>query len=150
MFKHGKTNYTYYSVREKINYYKSVIAGNREAPVATKRKAKARLKTLQKINTQSYAEPTLIMTDDKHFGNGMSKPRIGVVIATDEKNRLLVAPLNKRTTQAIILDNQINRQVDERRAWIDKSEVYETKYVDGVKSLTKYDKEKIKCILRKK
>ena len=36
------------------------------------------------------------------------------------------------------------------KKWIDKSEVYETKYIDSVKSLTRYDKAKIIDVLRKK
>ncbi len=150
MFEHGKTKKKYYSVREKINYYKRVIAGTQQAPAATKRKAKARLKTLEKINTQTYEEPTFIVTNDKHFGNSIDKPRLGIVIDTDSRGRLLVASVNHRTSKAVILDKQPSRQVDERKKWIDRSEVYETKNIDGVKSLTKYDKAKIIEILRKK
>ncbi|MBO5027150.1 MAG: hypothetical protein J6C23_02665 [Clostridia bacterium] len=150
MFIHGKTKKKYYSVREKINYYKKVIAGKQQAPPTTKRKAKARLRTLQRIDSQTYAEPTFIVTNDKHFGNGIDKPRLGVVIDTDSRGRLLVASVNHRTSKAVILDKQPFRQVDERKKWIDKSEVYETKYIDSVKSLTRYDKAKIIDILRKK
>ena len=67
MFTHGRTNYTYYSVRVKINYYKKVINGRIQASVKTRRKAKLRLKTLNKINKQSYNEPRLIITDNTHF-----------------------------------------------------------------------------------
>lgn len=108
------------------------------------------MKTLQRIDLQSYAEPTFIVTNDKHFGNGIDKPRLGVVIDTDNRGRLLVASVNHRTSKAVILDKQPFRQVDERKKWIDRSEVYETKYIDGVKPLTKYDKKKIIEILRKK
>ena len=150
MFIHGKTNKKYYSVREKINYYKKVIAGTQQAPASTKRKAKARLRTLQRIDAQTYREPTFIVTNDKHFGNKINKPRLGIVIDADNRGRLLVASVNQRTSNAVILDREPSRQVDERKKWIDKSEVYETKYIDGVKSLTKYDKAKIVEILRKK
>ncbi len=150
MFEHGKTKKKYYSVREKINYYKRVLAGKQQAPATTKRKAKARLRTLQRIDSQSYTEPTFIVTNDKYFGNGIDKPRLGVVIDTDNRGRLLVASVNHRTSKAVILDKQPFRQVDERKKWIDRSEVYETKYIDGLKPLTKYDKAKIIEILRKK
>ena len=150
MFKDGRTGYTYYSVREKINYYKGVIAGRIDAPAETKRKAKGRVRPLTAINEQAYTEPTLIMTNDMHFGNSISKPRLGVVIDADKKNRVLVAPVNQRTTKAIVLDKQPDRQVDERKAWIDKSEIYEIKYIRGVQPLTVYDKTKVKQILRKK
>ena len=38
---------------------------------------------------------------------------------------------------------------EQAKKWIDRSEVYETKYIDDVKSLTKYDKAKIVEILKK-
>ena len=75
---------------------------------------------------------------------------MGVVIDADKKNRVLVAPVNQRTTKAIVLDKQPDRQVGERKAWIDKSEIYEIKYIRGVQPLTVYDKTKVKQILRKK
>ena len=146
MFKHGKTGQVYYSVREKINYYKAVIAGKKDAPAATKRKAKFRLKTLEKLNARTFDEPTLIVTDDKHFGNEMHKPRLGVVVAQDKRggDRVLVAPIHHRTSKVVVLDKTPDRQIDERKNWVNKSEIYETKYISGVKPLTKYDKAKIR------
>lgn len=151
MFKHGMTGKVYYSVREKINYYKAVIDGRRDAPAATKRKAKLRLKTLEKLNARTFDEPTLIVTDDKHFGNTIHKPRLGVVVADDERggDRVLVASVNRSVSKAVVLDNAPDRQVDEHKRWINRSEIYETKYLAGVKPLTKYDKAKIRKIYPK-
>ena len=148
MFKHGKTGKQYYSVREKINYYKGVIAGKIQAPAATKRKAKARLKTLTRINNCDYKEPTLIVTDDKRFGNEISKPRVAVVVKQDYKGRLLVAPVNRRDIKTIILDKAPDRQITPRLKALDRSDVYEMKYVSGAKPLTVYDKRKIKEIYK--
>ena len=70
MFEHGKTKQKYYSVREKINYYQNIINGKIvNVPNLVKRKAPLRLKSLRKINQNVYDEPTLIVTNDKHFGN---------------------------------------------------------------------------------
>lgn len=151
MFKHGKTNKIYYSIREKINYYKDVISGkNKNVSIKTKRKAPVRLKTLNRLNNRSYDEPTLIITSDKNFGNNIDKPRLCVVIDKDDKGRLLVCNIEQRTSKTIILDKNINRQIGNKKRWIDKSDVYETKYISNTKDLSKYDKDKIKNILRKK
>lgn len=56
----------------------------------------------------------------------------------------------ERTSKSIILDNDYSRQIGDKRKWIDRSNVYENKYIDGVKPLTTNDKSKIKTILRKK
>ena len=153
MFIHGKTGKTYYSVREKINYYKRVINGTeKNVSVATKRKAPLRLKTLQRINEQDYSEPRLIITDDKHFSCGMSKPRMCVAVQEDNKGRVLVAPLYKRTTKTMILDTEVGRQIsssrDGKAKYIDKSDIYERKYIDSKALLTKYDKAKIKELFK--
>ncbi len=150
MFKHGRTGYTYYSVREKINYYKGVIAGRIDAPAETKRKAKGRLEELTRINEQPFATPTLVVTSDKHFGNDMPKPRLCVVVDEDDKDRVLVSPLYKRTTNVLVLDGALDRQVGEKKKWIGKSEIYETKYIENACVLTNNDKRKIVEILRKK
>ena len=84
----------YYSVREKINYYNKVIAGKVDASAETKRKAKLRLKTLNKLNTQNYYEPKFIVTDDNHFGN-KSKPRLCVAISEGQKTEFLLLRLTK-------------------------------------------------------
>lgn len=150
MFKHGMTGKIYYSVREKINYYKAVIAGKKEAPAATKRKAKGRLRTLERLNARTFDEPTLIVTDDKHFGNGLHKPRAVAVIDSDDKGKLLVVGIHHRTTNEIILDKDPSRQISGRKVWIDRADVYENKSIPELKHFTQYDKEKIKEILRKK
>ena len=91
MFIHGKTGKKHYSVREKINYYTRVIKGKEQGvSAATKRKAPLRLKTLQRINEQSYDTPRIIVTDDKHFGNKESKPRMCVALKEDAKGSVLV------------------------------------------------------------
>ena len=147
MFIHGRTNKVYYSVREKINYYKNVINKKINVSAEIRRKAPLRLKTLNKINNQTYDEPTLIVTDDKRFGNPISKPRLCVAYKTDSKNRVIVRPLNKRTTESIILNNNINRQIDKKYRAIDKSDIYENKYVLNENgSLVKLDKKDIKKI----
>ena len=107
------------------------------------------MRTLTKLNNRDFNEPTLVVTDDKVFGNKISKPRLSVVIDKDD-DRLLVLPIYHRTTKQIILDNAPERQIDIRKRWIDKSNVYEDKYIDGAKSLTRYDKKKISLIWGKK
>ena len=149
MFIHGKTGKKYYSVREKINYYNKVIAGKVDAPVATRRKAKARLKTLNKINNQTYDEPKFIVTDDIHFGNQISKPRLCVAVSEGSKGRVVVTPVQNRESKQIILDKNVGRQISKGHIKsIDRGDIYETKYVYGKHSLTKYDKEKIKAIFK--
>ena len=138
----------YYSVREKINYYNKVIAGKVDASAETKRKAKLRLKTLNKLNTQNYYEPKFIVTDDNHFGN-KSKPRLCVAISEGTKNRILVAPVNKRKTSEIILDKNIGRSISKGHTkMIDRNDVYKSNYIYGKHSLTRYDKEKIKDVFK--
>lgn len=153
MFIHGRTNKKYYSIKEKINYYKKVINGFVDCDIKTKRKAKVRLKSLQKLDNRTFDEPTLIITNDTHFGNKMSKPRACVVTSKDNKGRLFVAPIYDKTTKTVVLDNQIDRQISKtsegHNKWIDISDVYETKYIAGIKPLTKYDKSKIKDLYRK-
>ena len=153
MFIHGRTGKVYYSVREKINYYNKIVKGSVKADKALIEKAKKRLPELQKINNQTYDKPSLIVTDDKHFGNTISKPRLCVVVDRDnnlKRDKILVAQMNDRTTKSIILDNYPKYQIDNRISWIDKSEVYETKYFTNIKNLTKYDNERIKEVYKKK
>lgn len=104
---------------------------------------------MNKINSQSYSEPVLIITDDKRFGNGISKPRLCVAFAEATKNLIMVAPINRRSTKNIILDKQPERQINPPVKCIDKSDVYEPKYLSNVYSLTKYDKAKTKEIYKK-
>ncbi len=153
MFVHGKTKKTYYSIKEKIKYYKRVINGTIKSDVKTKRKAKARLKSLTKLDNRTFDEPTLIITNDTHFGDNISKPRLCIVTAKDNKGRVFVAPIQHKSTKSIVLDKQIDRQIsktsDGHNRWIDKSDIYETKYIKNVKKLTKYDIAKIKDLYNK-
>lgn len=156
MFKHGKTNYTYYSVNEKIKHYNNILktgktSDGKHLTASRKEYAENRLWQLNNLKGRSFNEPDLIMTNDKHFGNAISKPRVCAVIDTDNKGRVLVAPVVKRTTKAIILDNDYERQIGDRHTWIDRSEIYEVdRYFSNVASLSNNDKAKIKQILRKK
>lgn len=149
MFIHGRTGEKIYSVREKINHYKGIL---KQKHVGAKKReyAEMRLQELQWLNEQSYSEPTMIVTDDKHFGNKISKPRGCVVVGKDNKNRLIVCPVHKRTTKSLVLDNDISRQVEVKGHKISDSEVYELKYIDGLKELTKNDQCKIREIFSKK
>lgn len=154
MFTHGRINKNIYSIKEKIKYYKGIINGSVECnDTKTKRKAKLRLKSLQKLDNRTFDEPTLIVTNDTHFGNNISKPRVCVVTAKDNKGRLFVAPVYKKTSKTIVLDKQIDRQISKtsegHNKWIDISDVYETKVINGVKPLTKYDKAKIRDLYHK-
>lgn len=148
MFKHGKTNYVYYSVREKITYYTDIINGKRAADDKLKAKAARRLPELQQIDKQSYFEPKVIVTDDKKFGNGISKPRLCIAVKEDSKQRVLVAPVMKATSNYVIFDNNIDRQIsktaDGRNKWIDRNDIYEDKYILPRLELTERDKAKIK------
>lgn len=149
MFKHSKTGYTYYSVNEKINHYKEKLK-SKFTTAKQKEYAEMRIAELTGLKTRTFAEPALIVTNDTHFGNKMSKPRLCAVIDADNKGHVYIAPVIKRTTKSIILDNDYERQIGDKRAWVDRSEIYETKYIDGVMPLTNNDKAKIKHILRKK
>lgn len=150
MFKHEKTGKIYYSVREKINYYSDILKGKIPATKELKAKAKQRLPELQKVNTQSYDEPIMIVTDDKHFGNKISKPRACVVVGQDSKNRLLACPVHKRTAKTVILENDTSRQIEYKNKPLDRSDVYETKYISGLATLTNGDKKRLKAIHGKK
>lgn len=109
MFIHGKTGEKIYSVREKINYYKSILKQKQGVSAKKREYAELRLIELQGIDEQSYNEPTMIVTDDKHFGNKMSKPRACVIVGQDSKNRLLACPVHKRTAKTVILENDTTR-----------------------------------------
>ena len=150
MFVHSKSGKVYYSVREKINHYKAIIAGKKQVPDYVRARAERRLRELQALEQRSFDEPTLVVTNDSKFGNPVSKPRLCVVVDKDDKGRLYVAAVHHRTSNSIILDKQIDRQVDERKKWIDRSEVYDTKLIKGVKPLTRYDRAKIRFIHKRK
>ena len=147
-FTHGRTGYTYYSVREKIDYYTSIVSGARKADDKLKAKAKRRLPELQRLDNQSYNEPRTIVVDDTTFGNPMSKPRLCIAVREDNKNRVMVAPLMKVTSNYVILDNNIDRQIsrtsDGRNKWVKREDIYEDKYITPRLELTERDIAKIK------
>lgn len=153
MFKHGKTNKIYYSVREKIRYYTGILDGKIAATDQLKKKAKRRLPQLKRIDKQSYAEPKVVITDDSIFGNTISKPRVCIVIKEDAKHQLFVAPVYKTTSKQVIFDNDITRQISKtsegRNKWISKDQVYEEKYIEPRLMLTTRDKSKIKRLYDK-
>ena len=68
-----------------------------------KRKDKLRLKTLTKINNQTYNEPRLIVTNDKHFGNGINKPKLCVAYTEDNKKRIKVFQYVKEQQNLLLL-----------------------------------------------
>lgn len=148
MFIHGMTGKEYYSVREKINHYTKKLKDKNITP-KQKEHARKRIEELKKLDERAYSDPTIIVTNDKRLGNPIDKPRACVVIGTKGKNWLRVSPIVKRTTKAIILDNDMERQVDHTEKYIDKSEVYEAKDIDTLKELTKNDRNKIRYIHKK-
>ncbi len=148
MFVHGKTGKIYRSVREKLKYFKGRI-NDKTLTDGQREYAKKRIVELTSINEQSYNEPKIVVTDDKKFGNGISKPRLCVAIKEDSKQRVMLAPILGRTTKTMILDEDTGRQISDRPVkWVDKSDIYERKYVDSKAELTKYDKAKLKILFR--
>ncbi len=152
MFKHEKTGKIYYSVREKIKHYSKIAFNDKTATPVQKKHALQRLDELKAIDNVSYNEPTIIITDDKKFGNGISKPRLCVAIKEDDKKRILIAPITKTTSNQVILDNDIERQIskaaDGKNKWINRSDVYESKYISPHAELTERDKRKIKRLYK--
>ena len=47
----------------------------------------------------------------------------------DEKKRLLACPVHHRTTKIVILENDPSRQIERTSKPLDRSDVYETKYI---------------------
>lgn len=150
MFTHGRTGQTYYSVREKINYYKKRAFNDNTVSIEQKQYALKRLGELKAVDKQSYDEPTMIVTNDKRLGNGIDKPRACVVLGREGKNWLRVSPVLKRTVDAVILDNDITRQIGSGQKLISDTEVYELKYLKGLQPLTENDKKKIRALHKKK
>lgn len=146
MFQHGKTGKIYYSVREKIKYYFKRAYNDKMVTSEQKAYALRRLGELRILDKSDYKYPTMIVTDDKKFGNGISKPRACVVVGIDDKKRLLVCPVHDRSVKAVILDNDVTRQVDGRSKPIDRTDVYEIKNIDGLKPLTLNDRRKLQAI----
>ena len=150
MFIHGRTGEKIYSVREKIKHYSKIAYNDKSATSAQKKHALQRLDELKAIDSCKYDEPIMIVTDDKHFGHKMSKPRACVVVGQYSKNRLLACPLHKRTAKTVILENDTSRQVESTTKPLDRSDVYETKYINGLATLTKGDIKRLKAIHCKK
>ncbi len=150
MFIHGRTGEKIYSVREKIKHYSKIAYNDKSATSAQKKHALQRLDELKAIDSCKYDEPIMIVTDDKHFGHKMSKPRACVFVGQDSKNRLLACPLHKRTAKTVILENDTSRQVESTTKPLDRSDVYETKYINGLATLTKGDIKRLKAIHCKK
>ena len=154
MFKHGKTGKTYYSIRDKIKYYKSIVSGAKtDVSDETKSKASRRLAELQFLDGMQFDTPTLVVTDDRPFGNGISKPRLCVAIGVDKKKRVLVAPVLKNTSNDVILDNDIERQISKtergRNKWLDRSDLYEAKIISPHAELSERDIRKINRLYKK-
>ena len=78
----------------------------------------------------------------------MSKPRLCVAYGEDNRGRLKVYPVYKRTSKVILIDNNLDRQISDSCKRIDKSNVYETKYIYGIKPLSKSTKKIIKHVHR--
>ena len=150
MFIHGRTGKKIYSVREKIKHYSKIAYNDKLVTPAQKKHALQRLDELKKIDSCTYNEPTMIVTDDKRFGNAISKPRACVVIGQDSKKRLLACPVHKRTAKTVILENDTAHQIDSIIKPLDRSDVYETKYISGLATLTSGDIKRIKAIHGKK
>lgn len=148
MFIHGKTNEKYYSVREKKNYYKKRI-NDKSLSEKQRKYALTRFEELVELDKRDFVKPTVIVTNDKHFNNEISKPRVVVAYGKDEKNRLIVYPIHKREIKTIIPDNDYSRQIEGKPAKIADSEVYELKYVDTFKPLTENDLKKFEAIHKK-
>lgn len=146
MFKHGKTGQQYYSIRDKIKYYNKRAYNDNTVTPEQKAYALKRLGELKELDNAPYNYPTMIVTDDKHFGDKISKPRACVVVGIDTKKRLVVCPVHDRTVKTVILDNDVTRQVESRQSVIDRSDVYEIKNIKGLKPLTLNDRRKLQAI----
>ena len=61
----------------------------------------------------------------------------------------MLAPILGRKTKTMILDEDTGRQISDKPVkWVDKSDIYERKYIDSKTELTKYDKEKLRILFR--
>lgn len=144
-----QTGKKYYSVQEKIKHYSSMLE-RKDISLDKQKLAKQRLIELKAIDNCLYDEPTMIITDDKYFGNPSSKLRACVVVGVDNKQQLLACPVRKRTIKTVILENDTDRQMDSTVKILKRKDVYETKNISGLASLTSGDKKKIKAIHGKK
>lgn len=144
-FVHNKTKKTYYSIEDKIKHYTEISKGKKQYKGVTKTQARKRLAELKELRARTFNEPELVIVDDKYFGNTGSKPRLVVAIGTKDEH-VRVSPFHHRKTNALILDNYTDFQLDQRGAWVKETEIYETKYIDPVYPLTLSDKRKIKLL----
>ena len=150
MFFHGKTGKPYYSIRDKIKYYNKRAYNDSSVTAEQKAYALKRLGELKALDKHPYNEPRFVVADDKIFGNGISKPRLCVAVTEDDKQRVMLAPVVKRTAKTMLLDEDVDRQVSDRPVkWVNKSDIYERKYIDSKAELTKHDKAKLGVLFRK-
>lgn len=140
-----------YSIQEKIQHYTDIANGKKKYNDISKAKAKQRLNELKELDRRTFDEPEIIVTDDNIFGNKQHKAR-GCVVVGKQGNNLIVAPINKRDTSYVVLDEHPDRQISNNSngnlQTVDRTAVYETKYIDTIKPLTKYDKVKIKEVFK--
>ena len=150
MFIHGRTGKACYSIREKIKYYNKRAYNDKTVTPEQKAYALKRLGELKTLDKQPYNEPRFVVTDDKIFGNKINKPRLCVAVTEDSKQRVMLAPVAKRTTKTMILDEDVERQVSDKPVkWVNKDDIYERKYIDSKAELTKHDKVKLGVLFRK-
>lgn len=141
-FVHNSNKKINYSIVEKIKHYTDISKGKKTYKNITKTFARKRLAELKQLNQRTFEQPDLVVVNDTVFGNKGDKPRLSVAFLTKDK-KIRALPLHKKKTKALVLDNYLDRQLDERGAWVEKSDLYETKYVPSVLPLTESDKKKI-------
>ena len=133
MFFHGKTGKPYYSIRDKIKYYNKRAYNDSSVTAEQKAYALKRLGELKALDKQPYNEPRFV-----------------VAVTEDDKQRVMLAPVVKRTAKTMLLDEDVDRQVSDRPVkWVNKSDIYERKYIDSKAELTKHDKAKLGVLFRK-
>ena len=143
-FIHNATKKCFYSIEDKIKHYSDISKGRKTYKNVTKTYARKRLSELKELRNRTFDNPDLVVVNDTHFGNKGDKPRLAVVIG--RKNEFIrVSPFHKRKTNALVLDNYTEYQLDERGGWVKDKDVYETKYIEPVYPLSNSDKKKSKC-----
>lgn len=147
-FKHNVKNLVFYSIEDKIKHYTDISKGKKTYKNVTKTFARKRLSELKELRNRTFENPDLVVVNDTHFGNKGDKPRLAVAIGK-KNDYIRVSPFHKRKTNALILDNYTDYQLDERGAWVKDEHIFETKYIDPVYPLTESDKKKIKMIFSK-
>lgn len=140
-----------YSIQEKIKHYSDIAKGKKTYKDVTKTQARKRLVELKELNKRTFAEPEIVITDDFNFGNTAHKAR-GCVVVGKKGDGLILAPINKRVTNCVVMDEHPDRQVsnnsDGNLRVIGRKDIYETKYIATMKPLTQYDKAKIKEVFK--